>query len=312
MSYEKDTVTIAMTLKDSIKTLHYSLAGIKSLQYDKKRIKLVFVDGGSTDGSFELLQTFRCENIDDYKDIILIRGNYNIVEGRNLCIRYAEGKFILFVDSDVVVPPNLLFELERIFSSDSKIAFINVPAVVEKGREGWIDRVYKSMNEPQGMSCAAIKLSALRDVGAYFVGFSKGENPDELIFRLKSRGYKYLVSKEKAVHIKEKPRGFFDYLKTSFSASVIYHYQQILSGRRYILLKYAYYTSMLISILLIPFSSEIFLLISAFLYLTLMVYYLFRSRGNIHSLLMPIAGLILPIGMFWFIVKKRILKRGIE
>jgi glycosyltransferase involved in cell wall biosynthesis len=312
MSYEEDVITVAMTLKNSMKTLNYSLEGIRGLQYDRKKMKLVFVDGGSTDGSFELLQRFRCENIGDYRDIVLVRGDYDVVEGRNLCIRYAEGKFILFVDSDVVVPPNLLLEVESVFSSDPKVAFINVPAVVERGREGWIDKVYKSMNEPQGMSCAAIRLSALRDVGAYFVGFSKGENPDELIFRLKSRGYKYVVSKERAVHIKEKPRGFFDYLKTSFSASVIYHYQQILSGRRYVLLKYAYYTSMLISILLIPFSPKIFSLISASLYLILMVYYIIRSHGNIHSLLMPIAGLILPIGMLWFIVKKHILKRGCE
>ena len=37
-----------------------------------------------------------------------------------------------------------------------------------------MDKFYKSIGEPQGMSCAAIRISALKDVGPYFVGFFKG------------------------------------------------------------------------------------------------------------------------------------------
>ncbi|MEM2058577.1 MAG: glycosyltransferase, partial [Thermoproteota archaeon] len=98
-------ITVAMTLKNSLKTLPDVLQGIKNLQYDKKKIKIIFVDGGSTDGSLKILEEFRNQNIAEYNDIKVISGSYDITEGRNICIRNADGDFILFIDSDVVVPP---------------------------------------------------------------------------------------------------------------------------------------------------------------------------------------------------------------
>jgi len=293
-----------MTLKNSIKTLPYALQGIKDLQYDKKKIKMVFVDGGSTDGSIKALEEFRDQNINEYNDIQVISGSYDVTEGRNTCIRNSDGEFILFIDSDVVVPSDLLIEVDRLFSSDPKIAFINIPCVVEKGKEGWVDKFYKSMREPQGMSCAAIKRSALDDVGPYFIGFSKGENPNELVFRFKKKGYRCIVSEKEAIHLKQKSRGFLDYLRTCFNASVIYHYQEIKSGRKYLLAKYAYYTSLLVSLFLMPFYIMIFMPMFILLFLILAVAYLVRSNGNPYSLLAIIAGMVLPVGMLFLILKK--------
>lgn len=292
-----------MTLKNSIKTLSYALQGIRNLQYDKKKIKLVFVDGGSVDGSLELLENFQSQNVDEYKDIQVISGSYDVTEGRNMCIHNAEGEFILFIDSDVVVPSDLLMEVEHLFSSDPKIAFVNVPCLVEKSKEGWVDKFYRSIKEPQGMSCAAIRSSALDDVGPYFLGFSKGENPNELVFRFKKKGYKCIVSEKEAFHIKQKPRGFLDYLRTSFNASVIYHYQEIKSGRKYLVAKYAYYTGLLVSLFLIPVYTLVFAPIFLSLFLLLVVAYMIRSRGNPYSLLAIIAGMVLPIGMLILILK---------
>ncbi|MGQ9689721.1 MAG: glycosyltransferase, partial [Thermoproteota archaeon] len=277
---------------------------IRSLQYDKKKIKLVFVDGGSVDDSLKLLGNFQSQNIDEYEDIQVISGSYDVTEGRNMCIRNAAGDFILFIDSDVVVPPDLLMEVEHLFSSDSKIAFINVPCVVERDKEGWVDKFYRSIKEPQGMSCAAIRRSALDDVGPYFVGFSKGENPNELVFRFKKKNYKCVVGEKEAIHIKQKQRGFLDYLKTSFNASVIYHYQEIRSGRKYLIVKYAYYTALLVSLFLTPFYTLVFAPVFLSLFLLLVVAYMIRSRGNPYSLLAIIAGMVLPIGMLLLLLKK--------
>lgn len=293
-----------MTLKNSIETLPDALQGIKHLRYDKKKIKIVFVDGGSTDGSLKILEEFRDQNIDEYKDIQVISGRYDVTEGRNKCILNAEGEFILFIDSDVVVPSDLLMEVERFFSSDPKIAFINIPCIVEKRKEGWVDKFYKSIGEPQGMSCAAIRRSALNDVGPYFTGFSKGENPNELVFRFKKKGYGCIISGKEAIHLKQKPRGFLDYLRTCFSASVIYHYQEIKAGRKYLIAKYAYYTLLWVSLFLIPFCVMIFTPIFILLFLVLAVAYIIRSNGNPYSLLAIIAGMILPIGMFLLLLKK--------
>jgi len=293
-----------MILKNSINTLPYTLQSIKNIQYDKRQIKIVFVDGGSKDGSLKCLEEFKNQNINEYQDIQTISGNYDVTQGRNICIQNAEGEFILFVDSDVILPFDLVIEVEQLFSSDSKIAFINVPCIVEKKYEGWVDKFYKSIQEPQGMSCVAIRRSALDEVGPYFVGFSRGENPNELIFRFHKKGYKCVVSKKEAIHIKFKPRGFLSYLKTCFSSSVIYHYQEIKAGRKYLIGKYAYYTTMLISLLLIPFYPLVSIPIFALMLFLLIIMYTLRSRGHIYSLLAIIAGIVLPIGMGFLLLKK--------
>ena len=80
------------------------------------------------------------------------------------------------------------------------------------------------------MSCAAIRMLALNDVGPYFLGIPGGENPTELMFRFKKKNYKCTTSRKEALHIKQKPRSFFGYLRTSFNSSVIFHYQEIMSG----------------------------------------------------------------------------------
>lgn len=218
--------------------------------------------------------------------------------------QFTEREFILFIDSDVVVPPDLLMEVEHLFSSDSRIAFINIPCIVEKNKEGWLDKFYRSIREPMGMSCAAIRRSTLDEVGAYFIGIPGGENPTELIFRLKKKGYRCIVSRKEALHIKQKPRGFLNYLRSSFNSSVIFHYQEIRSGRMYLLAKYAYYMGLLISLFLIPFYTSFFAPIFVSLFLVLVIIYMIRSHGNLSSLLAIIVGMVLPVGMLLLLVKK--------
>ncbi len=293
-------MTLAMILKNSADTLPQALSGIEKLDYDKKLIKLIFVDGGSTDGSLDILNDFYRRSAANYKEVTIITGSYDVTEGRNLCLSNSEGEMILFVDSDVVVPPNLLSEVEKIFSSDSKIAFVNIPCIVEEERKGWVDMFYGSMGEPQGMSCAAMKISALKEAGPYFVGFARGENPNELIHRLRKRGYKSALTRSSALHLKQKPRGFYDYLRYCFLVAVIYHYQELKAGRKYVIAKYAYYTTLLLSPLVLIFSVPMFLL----LFIPGLSYYLIRSKGKPYALPALLAGMILPIGMLFLILRR--------
>ncbi|NHV99312.1 MAG: glycosyltransferase family 2 protein [Thaumarchaeota archaeon] len=289
-----------MTLKNSVKTLPDVLQGIKNLQYDKKRIRIVFVDGGSTDGSLKVLEEFRNQNSDEYDDIKIISGSYDITEGRNICIHNADGDFILFIDSDVVVPPGLLSGVERLFSSDPRLAFINVPCVVEEKQQGWVDKFFDSMDEPIGMSCAAIKISALKEVGPYFIGFpGGGENPNELVLRLRKKGYRNTVYEGTALHIKQKPRGFFHYVKSCFYSSSLHHLQEIKAGNRFVMMKYGYYTMLLVSLFLVT--------VLPYLFISLIVigviYYLIKSKGDPIVLPALLVGVILPIGLIFHLLK---------
>lgn len=176
-----------MTLLNSSRTLSDALRAISVIKGTKKKMKLVFVDAESTDGSLEMLRDFKNRNEDAFQLIDIVSQKCDITEGRNICIDRSQGLFVLFVDSDVVISPDLVNDIEAILLSDLRLAFINVPCVVEEKQKGWLDRFYELIGEPLGMSCAAIRISALHDVGPYFIGFpGGGENPNELMLRLKS------------------------------------------------------------------------------------------------------------------------------
>lgn len=289
-----------MTLKNSIKTLPDVLQGIMDLQYDKRQVKMVIVDSKSTDGSLELLNSFKNENGNKFLSVEIMSQECDITEGRNICIDKAEGLFILFVDSDVIIPPDLANSIETMFLSDEKLAFVNVPCVVKGKQRGWLDKFFDAMREPMGMSCAAIRISALKEVGPYFIGFpTGGENPNELILRLRRKGYRKTVYKEAASHIKQKPRSFFQYFRSGFYSSSLHHLQEIKAGNRLLIMKYIYYTMLLVSLPLVAFFPYFFM----FLGLIGVAYYLVRSKGNPIVLPALLVGIILPIGLLLWLLK---------
>jgi len=292
-------ITIAMTLKNSSRTLPDVLKAISQINGIRNRIKLVFVDAKSSDGSWELLQDFKGKHKGDFYSIELLSQDCDITEGRNICINRAQGLFILFVDSDVVIPSELVREIEETFLSNPRLAFINVPCIVEGHKKGWLDKFFDSIKEPMGMSCAAIRISALQEVGPYFTGLPGGENPNELILRLRKKGYENMNFKKAALHIKQKPRGFLGYVKSSFHSSTFFHLQEIKAGNRYLIVKYIYYTALLASLFLTMISPYPFILLG----MVGMMHYLLKSKGNPIVLPALLVGMILPIGLLYWILR---------
>lgn len=285
--------TIAMTLKNAEATLHEVLKGLENIAYDKVRLKFVFVDGGSKDSSLSILQEF----VSMHKEMktLLIKGNYDILEGRNLCIKHAEGRYLVFVDADVVVPSDILNSLVEIFRGE-KVAFVNVPCVVDKQSQSWgmLDTLFDIRHEPMGMSCAAFRLSALKDVGAFFTGIPKGENPSELSARLKRKGYSAVAAPFSARHLKSKSRSFWGYAKTSFLNMPFLHIQAIKSGDIKIIARYCYYSAVDLSLLLFWIVDW---RITAALILIGVLYHLYKTRGDPRGLLFMATGLTIPIGI---------------
>lgn len=101
---ELPLVTIAMPVKNRCWVLPYVLKSIEEQDYPKNRIKIVFIDNYSNDGTYELLYSWARSKKHEYYDIILTRSEGNIPHLRNMCLRFAEGKYILFWDSDIIAP----------------------------------------------------------------------------------------------------------------------------------------------------------------------------------------------------------------
>ncbi|MEM2998230.1 MAG: glycosyltransferase [Thermoproteota archaeon] len=295
-SYNEENlkITIAMTLKNSSHSLEKVLENIVKIDYPKKLIKLVFIDGGSTDNSVKILNNFSLTYTKHYYQIFIDSKPVGITEGRNLCLKEAMGEIILFIDSDVLVPPSTIKSIIEQFKKDSLLAFINVPCLRDRKTWGYLDKLFFDRGETMGMSCAAMRLEALKDVGQYFVGTSAAENALEIMYRFKKKKYNTINAYNiTALHLKDSSATIKQYIMVSFLTASKLHLPLLKMRHRKIVLKYLFYIGLIVSSIIAYWSwiPLIFLLIIGG------GYHLAKSKGNPLSVFFLIVGIVLVIGV---------------
>jgi glycosyltransferase involved in cell wall biosynthesis len=97
------SLSVAILGKNSRWILKYSLRAVRSAVRDVGGdVEVVYVDGGSTDGSKELVR-----EVLPQARIIDAPGT-NIPEARNIAIRETSGEYLAYWDSDILAPPSAL------------------------------------------------------------------------------------------------------------------------------------------------------------------------------------------------------------
>jgi glycosyltransferase involved in cell wall biosynthesis len=97
------SLSVAILGKNSRWILKYSLRAVRSALREVGRdIEVVYVDGGSTDGSKELVR-----EVLPQARIIDAPGT-NIPEARNIAVKETSGDYLVYWDSDILAPPSAL------------------------------------------------------------------------------------------------------------------------------------------------------------------------------------------------------------
>ena len=132
------------------------------------KTEIILVDDGSNDGSNELCKSYEA----NYQRIHTIsQDNYGASSARNRGIKSASGEFVLFVDSDDWIAPEMLSEMLKVFKENPEIDIVQarVPGdFIQQKREGVYsrDEAVKALLEGSwwGPVCKLIKRSSIGDL----------------------------------------------------------------------------------------------------------------------------------------------------
>ncbi len=99
------------------------LESIKN-QNDNSDLEIVCVNDGSTDNSKKIIEDFKLKN-KNIKVKIIDKENTGVSDSRNIGIENAEGKYIMFVDSDDELETNAIEELRKALSDNIDVIIYN-------------------------------------------------------------------------------------------------------------------------------------------------------------------------------------------
>ena len=110
------TVSIIIPTKNSANTIGKCLESIKQQTY--KNIEILVMDSFSADNTAEIASRFNVQ-------IFFLDGER--AKAKNLGQSKAAGEFLLFMDSDMILQPDVVEECIRTCSDNDKIAAIIIP-----------------------------------------------------------------------------------------------------------------------------------------------------------------------------------------
>jgi glycosyltransferase involved in cell wall biosynthesis len=159
MSAKKPVMSVIVSIYNAEKTIEKCLEGIRRIDYDKSSMELILSNDASKDKTMDYVKNWVKQYQSLYRRVVVIspeeEGGVSVTRNRGL--RTASGDYIVFVDSDVIVPENF-FSLLKHFHNPL-IGGVAAACPFEKN-ENIITDYYESMKPPSGAGEAIIGTGA--------------------------------------------------------------------------------------------------------------------------------------------------------
>jgi len=169
---------------------------VDSLNYDKEKIEVIIVDGGSSDRTTEIAHKYNAK--------VIPCDNVSVSNSRNVGAEAAKYESLVFIDSDCLVNPDLLMKSAQHLLNYSCVGSYYAPSP----NHGWIAKTWLlSENRPSGevrwlpAGTLIIKAAVFSDVGGFNERYIADEDV-ELCRRIRLNGYSIYNDKTVAsVHL---------------------------------------------------------------------------------------------------------------
>ncbi|MGC9069492.1 MAG: glycosyltransferase [Thermoprotei archaeon] len=193
---EIPSVDICMPVWNRARILLGVLEALYMLDYPKDKIRLIFIDDGSTDETPSVLENFRKEHINEYYEIIIERVDhlsFNIPRVRNLALKHVKSDLVFWLDSDVIPQPDTLKVLVYELMSNKNNVASCIPYAYKKED---LEKKLLPIDVDFSLGCTLIRKDFLRKIGGFDERYS-GTDDLWLSQLIKKSGLKIKIHKGK-------------------------------------------------------------------------------------------------------------------
>lgn len=113
-------VSIIVPTYNRIETIENTINSLLNQSYEGK-YEIIVVDGGSNDGTREYLENIKDEKV----KVLLLNSDEGPGDARNIGFENSKGKYILFTDSDCVVPKDWIEKHIKCHKTNKNIDIVN-------------------------------------------------------------------------------------------------------------------------------------------------------------------------------------------
>ncbi len=173
--------------------------------------ELILVDNGSTDGTLEYFKSLNKNNI----KIIKITKNLQAAYGIFVGTKYCTGKYIAFLNNDMIVTKNWLSNIMKCFESDEYIGLVcTMSSNISNFQQ--VDFTYENYDEMQEKAAefnvsdpkkwherlrlitagSVYKTECINICGNFDYGFYHDFADDDMTFHIRRAGYKTVLCKD--------------------------------------------------------------------------------------------------------------------
>lgn len=206
------------------------LDSLLALDYEKKRLRLCFVDNQSKDRTMEIIEAFRGAHQAEYEGIVVTSMRSNIPRARNAVFDAAGGTdYVFFLDSDVVAPAGALKKLLATFAGDPRAGMAALPCDNRNARKraGFFFRSFAVPYGPHdaykvATCCTLVSMAVQVKVGGFDEALRVHED-SEFSFRVRRGGYRVVSdSSLEGDHLKDIPVDASFYLRFMRDSAATY------------------------------------------------------------------------------------------
>ena len=164
-------VSVVITTKNEEKNIENCLKSVKKQDYPEDKIEIIVVDNNSSDKTKKIAR--------EYTDKVFNKGPERSAQ-RNFGIRKSAGKYVIYLDADMILSKNVIKECVKKLEENDNILALYIPEII-LGNSFWnkVRRFERSFYNATVIDCVRfVRKNAFERVGGFDENMSGPEDWD--------------------------------------------------------------------------------------------------------------------------------------